>query len=211
MPKIENTPVLETERLILRRFTPADGEAVYRLYSDKEVNRFLPWFPLESREEAEKCLREFYLESYEKPCGYRYAVCLRAEDAPIGYVHVSGGESRDLGYALRREHWGQGIAAEAGRAVLARLREAGYPYVTATHDILNPASGAVMRKMGMTYRYSYREQWQPKDIPVTFRMYQINLDGQEDRVYKQYWEQYPVHFVEDLAGEFPPSAGDGSR
>ena len=55
-----------------------------------------------------------------------------------------------------------------------------------------------MKKIGMTYQYSYEEQWQPKDFPVTFRMYQLNFDGQKDRVFKIYWEQYPVHFIEAL-------------
>lgn len=72
------------------------------------------------------------------------------------------------------------------------------PFITATHDIKNPRSGEVMKKLGMIYQYSYEEQWQPKNIPVTFRMYQLNFDGQNDRVYKKYWEQYPVHFIEDL-------------
>ena len=37
-----NTPLLYTERLILRRFTGEDLDALYRIYSDEEVNRFLP-------------------------------------------------------------------------------------------------------------------------------------------------------------------------
>lgn len=37
-----NTPILETERLILRKFTEDDLEAMFKIYSDKEVNRFLP-------------------------------------------------------------------------------------------------------------------------------------------------------------------------
>ena len=45
-------------------------------------------------------------------------------------------------------------------------------------------------------QYSYEELWQPKNILVTFRMYQLNFDGQEDRVYKKYWDKYPVHFIE---------------
>lgn len=39
-----NTPALETERLILRRFSENDLEAIYRIFSDEEVNRFLPCF-----------------------------------------------------------------------------------------------------------------------------------------------------------------------
>lgn len=48
----------------------------------------------------------------------------------------------------------------------------------------------------MQYQYSYEEQWQPKDVLVTFRMYQLNLDGQNDRVYKEYWDKSSVHFKE---------------
>ena len=46
------------------------------------------------------------------------------------------------------------------------------------------------------YHYSYREQWQPKDISVVFRMYQLNLDGDNNRVYRAYWDKFPEHFVE---------------
>ena len=72
------------------------------------------------------------------------------------------------------------------------------PYLTATHDVNNPRSGNVMRALGMRYRYSYEELWQPKNFFVTFRMYQINLDGHDDRVYREYWNRYENHFVENL-------------
>ena len=72
------------------------------------------------------------------------------------------------------------------------------PYITATHDVNNPRSGNVMKALGMSYRYSYEEQWQPKNFPVIFRMYQLNLDHCGDRVYREYWEKYPNHFVENL-------------
>lgn len=96
-----------------------------------------------------------------------------------------------------KEFWGQGIITEAGRAALEQAKRDGLPFVTATHDIENSKSGAVLKRLGMKYCYTYKEQWQPKDIPVFFRMYQLNLDGDSDRVYKKYWEQYEIHFVED--------------
>lgn len=37
-----NTPALETERLILRRFTERDMEALFLILKDEEANRFLP-------------------------------------------------------------------------------------------------------------------------------------------------------------------------
>ena len=119
----------------MRKFTAGDTEAVFRIYSDREVNTFLPGFPV-----------------------------------------------KDM---------------EAAKAVLAQMKRDGMTYATATHDEKNPASGRVMEKIGMKYRYSYREQWQPKNIPVIFRMYQINLDGKDDRVYRAYWERYPEHFISE--------------
>lgn len=94
------------------------------------------------------------------------------------------------------EFWHRGIVTEAGKAVIEQVKNDGILYVTATHDVNNPRSGEVMNKLGMSYKYSYEEQWQPKDILVIFRMYQLNLDGQNDRVYKKYWDKSSVHFVE---------------
>ena len=54
-----------------------------------------------------------------------------------------------------------------------------------------------MRQIGMKYQYSYEEQWQPKDLLVTFRLYQLNLDGNGSRVYQKCWNESAVHFVEE--------------
>ena len=186
---------LETERLILRKFTSQDAQALLSILGDQEVNTFLPMFPLKTIEEAKTCLQQ-YLDDYDRGDGYRYAVCLKKDNIPIGYVHVSGEKSHDFGYGLKKEFWYRGIITEASQAVVDQLRRDGLPYITATHDVNNPRSGEVMKRIGMKYQYSYKEQWQPKNILVTFRMYQLNLDGNEGRIYWEYWERYPVHFVE---------------
>ncbi|HJB25502.1 MAG TPA: GNAT family N-acetyltransferase [Firmicutes bacterium] len=186
---------LETERLILRKFTSQDAQALLSILGDQEVNTFLPMFPLKTIEEAKTCLQQ-YLDDYDRGDGYRYAVCLKKDNIPIGYVHVSGEKSHDFGYGLKKEFWHRGIITEASQAVVDQLRRDGLPYITATHDVNNPRSGEVMKRIGMKYQYSYKEQWQPKNILVTFRMYQLNLDGNEGRIYWEYWERYPVHFVE---------------
>ena len=191
-----NTPTLETERLKLRKFTENDMDALYRICSDEEVNRFLPWFPLKSIEEARVFFAERYASRYAQPQAYAYAVCLKEDDVPIGYINVDMEEPHDLGYGLQKEFWYQGIMTEACRAVIAQVKKDGLPYITATHDRENPRSGGVMKKAGMKYQYSYEEQWQPKDMAVTFRLYQLNLDGQKDRVYQKYWDDSCVHFVE---------------
>lgn len=191
-----NSPTLETQRLLLRKFTAADLDALYEIFRDEEVNTFLPWLPLKSLDDARDFYEARYVRAYRLPCAYRYAICLKAENIPIGYIHVASDDSHDLGYGLRREFWHRGIATEAGRAVIEQVRRDGIPYLTATHDVRNPRSGRVMQRLGMRYQYSYEEQWQPKNRLVLFRMYQLDLDGTEGRVFRRYWERSAVHFVE---------------
>lgn len=128
---------------------------------------------------------------------YVLKVCLKSDNYPIGYIKVDISDSYDLGYGLRKEFWHQGIVSEAAQALVEQLKKDGIPYITATHDINNPRSGSVMKRIGMEYKYSYEELWQPKNFLVTFRMYQLNLDGNKDRVYKKYWNTYKKHFVEE--------------
>lgn len=193
---MENTPTLQTKRLLLRRFAKDDTLALFLIMSDREANRFLPWLPFETIGQAEHFLSDRYLKSYRQPFGYQYAICLKEDNFPVGYVHVSSDDSHDFGYALRTEYWHRGITTEACRAVVAQLKQDGLPYITATHDVNNPRSGEVMKKIGMAYQYSYQELWQPKNFLVTFRMYQLNFSGHSYGVYRKYWNQYP-HFVEE--------------
>ena len=191
----ENTPTLETQRLILRKFTKDDLPAFWEIMKDKEVNTFLPWFPLETEQEATDFLTNRFLTYSENPFACRYAVCLKENNIPIGYVWLSDSENHDFGYGLKKEFWHKGIITEAAETVVEWLKNSGLPYITATHDVNNPRSGAVMKKLSMTYKYSYLEQWQPKNIPVTFRMYQRNFD-ENAQTYMEYWNKYQEHFVE---------------
>ena len=195
---MNNTPEIKTERLVLRKFTENDIESFFHIMRDKEVNRYLPLFPFETMEEAKNYLHERYLDTYKKPVGFRYAICLKSDNKPIGYVKLKDDESYDFGYGLKKECWHKGIVTEAGKAVVEQIKKSGIPYITATHDVNNSRSGNVMKNIGMVYQYSYKEQWQPKDILVTFRMYQLNLSGKNENVYQKYWNTYPIHFVEDI-------------
>lgn len=191
-----NTPALETERLILRRFTERDMESLFLILKDKEVNEFLPWYPVKDMEETKKFYEGRYSSKYAESQGYAYAICLKSDNVPIGYIGVDTEEAHDLGYGLRREFWHQGIVTEAGKAVIECVKKDGLSYITATHDRNNLRSGNVMQKLGMKYCYSYEEQWQPKNFPVIFRMYQLNFEKDNDFMYKKYWNMYCNHFVE---------------
>lgn len=183
---------LETERLILRPFQEDDLDAIYEIFSNEKINTYLPWYVLKSKEEA----KTFYEERYKNTKDYKYAICLKENNVPIGYINISAEEHHDFGYGLLDQYWRQGIVSEAGRAVIEQAKKDGVPYITATHDVNNPHSGYVMKALGMTYQYTYEEMWQPKNFLVHFRMYQMNFDG-SDFVYKKYWNMYKNHFIEE--------------
>ena len=193
-----NTPLLETDRLILRRFTPDDLPALYSILSDRVVNEFLPWFPVKNIEETAAFYEKHYAAAYSKPGAYSYAVCLKRDNVPIGYIGFDPEPPYDLGYGLRRDCWGNGFIPEAGKALVAQARRDGIPYLTATHDRKNLRSGRVMQKLGMTYCYSYEELWQPKNYTVIFRMYQLNLNICSEFVERKYWNMYERHFIESI-------------
>ncbi len=127
--KNHNTPTIETDRLILRKFTKNDREALFDIYKDKEVNTYLPWFPLKSIEETDQFFIDKYEEVYQQSKGYKYAICLKSDNVPIGYVSVSNDDSHDLGYGLRKEFWHRGIVTEAGKAVIEQVKNDGILYV----------------------------------------------------------------------------------
>ena len=192
-----NTPTLETERLILRKFTENDLEALFLILKDEEVNKFLPWYPVKDIEETKKFYEERYAAKYAQPQAYAYAICFKEDNCPIGYIKVDMEEHHDFGYALRKEFWHKGIVSEGAKAVVEQVKKDGIPYITATHDKNNPRSGNVMKACGMKYCYTYEEQWQPKDILVTFRMYQLNFTMPKEWRYDRYWKESQIHFVEE--------------
>ncbi|MEG0453126.1 MAG: GNAT family N-acetyltransferase [Coprobacillus sp.] len=185
-----------TDRLIIRHFTIDDLDDFLCIMKDEVVNEFLPWFPLQTRLEAQQMLENSFLNTYKNTESFRYAICLKDDNRAIGYVNLANNESYDFGYGLRKEYWHQGIVSEAAKAVLDIIKTSSVPFITATHDVKNMHSGNVMKKIGMEYKYSYEEVVQPKNTKVIFRMYQLNFDD-SDYVYKKYWDQHP-HFIEDI-------------
>ena len=100
-----NTPALETERLILRKFTEKDMEALFLILKDEEVNQFLPWYPVKSIAETRRFYEARYASKYAQPQAYAYAICLKEDHFPIGYMKVDMEEHHDFGYGLRKEFW----------------------------------------------------------------------------------------------------------
>lgn len=165
---MQNSPMIETDRFILRKFNDNDLSDLHEILSDEVVNTYLPWFVSQTKEDTQRFLEERVYSEYQKDISYFYAIESKKTHHVIGYVDVTDidltEKCGDLGYGIHREYWGQGIASEVAEAMLKQLKEDGFAYIHATCDQRNIGSGKVMQKCGMTYMYSYEEQWQPKDI-----------------------------------------------
>ena len=146
---------LETDRLILRRFTLDDAMDMYRNWaSDPEVTKFLTWKTYESPETADTILK-IWVENYEQPDFYQWAIELKEIGQPVGSISVvrlnNKVESAEIGYCIGKAWWHQGFTSEALERVMRFLfDEVGVNRVEARHDVNNPNSGKVMQKCGMT-------------------------------------------------------------
>ena len=158
----QGTVTLETERLILRRFTVSDADEMYRNWaSSEEVAKFLTWEPHANAEETAGLLK-LWVSDYEKPDCYNWVLELKSEGIVIGNISVvricEETKCAVLGWCLGTQWWGRGCMPEAGNAVLRYLfGTVGMNRVCANHDIGNPKSGRVMQKIGMQYEGTLRQ------------------------------------------------------
>ncbi len=166
----QGSKILETERLILRPFTLDDAGTMFRNWaSDPEVTKFLTWPTHASREVSEKVLQD-WVEQYEKPDCYQWAIVPRELGEPVGSIAVVGQDQRagkaTVGYCIGRGWWHQGITSGAmARVIDFLIGEVGFNRVESWHDPRNPNSGAVMAKCGMTYEATLRQaDWNNQGI-----------------------------------------------
>ena len=137
--------------------------------SDPEVTKFLTW-PTHPSVEVSRKINASWVASYEKPDYYLWAIVPKELGEPIGSISVvrmnEKAESMEVGYAISRKYWGQGIMTEAFTAVIRYLfEEVGILRVSSRHDPNNPASGKVMQKCGLKYEGTLRQSdWNKQGI-----------------------------------------------
>lgn len=162
MLKHKGTVTLETERLILRKFTEEDAPAVFQNWaSDDEVTKYLTWPTHQSVENSLGYMR-FLLDTYKEKNSYQWGIELKETGELFGNISVVKIEEEvdavELGYVIGRRFWNNGYMTEAVKAVIAFLfDQVGARRIAARHDINNPGSGKVMQKAGMRYEGTLRQ------------------------------------------------------
>jgi RimJ/RimL family protein N-acetyltransferase len=147
-------PRLDTQRLLMREFGPADLDRLAEMLSNPQVMRFMPGGQPVPRERAAAALHNIGREWQERGYG-RWAVVPKVEATLIGWCglgYVPELDEIEVLYLFDQPYWGRGFATEAAYASLC------YGFATLKLERIialavpeNVASRRVIEKSGMTY------------------------------------------------------------
>ena len=157
---------LETERLVLRRFTEADVDNLFDLDSDPDVMRFINGGKPTPRDVIRDDFLPAFLRYYERLPGYGFRAAVeKSTGAFLGWFHLrprpdGPPDEPELGYRLRRSAWGKGHGTEGSRALIDKaFAELGARRVWAETMAVNTASRRVMEKAGLSFVRAFHADW----------------------------------------------------
>ena len=173
-------PILETQRLVLRGWKKKDAADLYAYAKSPNVGPHAGWKPHADIRESRMIITQMFQQNMT------WAITIRGEDIPIGSIgfepdayrpHIN---SREMGYSMNEDYWGQGIMTEAARRLLKYgFEELGLASVMIRTGEANKRSQRVIEKCGFHYEGTLRQ---------CYRMY--NGEIRDSRVYSMLREEY---------------------
>lgn len=170
---MKDTPVLHTNRLVLRPFSPEDVRAVYSWCSNLEATRYLFWYPHRDVGVSDRLVKQWI----RKKRNYSWA--LDDGSGAIGELQVIKDlpdQGFSVGYILKQEKWHQGLMKEALLTVLHFLFvDEGYRYSEEVTDARNEASRKLLEAVG--YRFVCLKEGvfiSKKNETITEALYRLN-------------------------------------
>ena len=152
------TPIIETERMILRPLSVMDANDIYERWTfDDRVSKYVRWCTHNSVKDTMEWLKVEENNILSDRI-YQWGFTLKDN----GYLFGSGGINFneeecifELGYNIMHKYWNQGYTTEAAKAILEfAVGELKQSKFIAWHAVDNPASGAVLRKCGFVYEHN---------------------------------------------------------
>ncbi len=170
-------PILETPRLTLRRLQLTDAEDMFAYASDNEVSRYVTWESHRSIADSRAFLQSVTARYQNSPAA-EWGIVAKATGRLIGTIayHDWALHHRraEIGYALGRAYWGQGLMTEAAQAVIAWGFRAHDLYrIQAMCLPANIGSARVMEKAGMQFEGLLRGYILHKGTPCDMKLYAI--------------------------------------
>ncbi len=173
---------IETERLVLREFRRDDRESVHEYAVDPEVYHYMPWGP-NSEDETSAFVERAIASRHRDPrLHFELAITLRETGRLIGGSGIRAADesfrAADMGYCLRRDAWGKGLATEAAAGLIGfGFEQLRVHRIWATCDTRNVRSARVLEKAGMALEGTMRDDTWLRGQWRSSRLYSI-LDSE---------------------------------
>ena len=177
--------MLETERLILRKWTDADAESLFEYAKDPDVGPIAGWPPHQSVEESLSIIRNV-LNGAE--C---YAICEKENGKAIGAIELKlngytdmteRDDECEMGYWLGKPFWGRGYMPEAARELIRHgFEDLHMRAIWCGYYDGNQKSKRVQEKVGFLYHHTC------DDLPVPL-MHEVRV-GHTNLLTREHWEE----------------------
>ena len=153
--------VLNTERLMLRKWTEADAESLFEYAKDPDVGPIAGWPPHKNKDESLSVIKNVFNWA---EC---YAICEKGNNEAIGAIELKLNGSTDmtnrddeceLGYWLGKPFWGKGYMSESAREIIRHaFEELGMTTIWCGYYEGNYKSKRVQEKLGFIYHHTCEE------------------------------------------------------
>lgn len=169
-PLLFSSSIIKTPRLLLRPLRTRDAGALFDIYSDPRVCRFLvhpPW--KEIRQAHEFLARDFSARDSRR--SLRFAIEVSAEGVLAGECALfnlhDASRRAETGLAIASRWWGKGLAFEAMEALVEfAMDDMGLNRLEADVDPRNAASARVLQKLGFRLEGHMPERWLVEGEPA---------------------------------------------
>ncbi len=165
-------PILETDRLLLRRILPRDADDMFEYSKSESITKYLLWKPHPDKDYTCKYI-DFLQEKYDTYDYFDWAIVLKENQKMIGTVGFANLDMSknigEIGYVVNSDFQGKGYATEAADRILKfGFETLGLLRIEGKFISENKASLSVLRKIGMTY--------------ANDRPYMMNVKGKRKKI-----------------------------
>jgi ribosomal-protein-alanine N-acetyltransferase len=174
---IDWPPILETDRLLLRKMTLDDARAVFAYSTNPEVTWFVLWDAHRKLEDS-TALLQHTIRKYETGGELDWGIVYKGDQRFIGTCGFTSWEAAhacaELGYVISKEYWGRGLASETVRALIGfGFEKINLNRIEARCIAENVASARALQKAGMAYEGTLRQREYIKGAYRNIKLYAI--------------------------------------
>ena len=185
-------PIIETKRLILRPLNRDDAAAIYAYAKDPHVGPPAGWLPHVSSKETHEFI-DYIIERRKSGQPGPWSIYHREDRQVIGTIELHSFKEfkAEIGFALSKDYWQQGIMTEAAKAVLIVAFEAfELVRISYKHFLDNAASKALRIKLGFVEEGVKRKGFKHADGRILDEVVSSMLDTDYKKLFKTHFKAF---------------------